>query len=486
MTSIPVLIAVLVASYPYTNFLQIGNFGNVNSIYVDFNTVTIASDGGVLVYDISQRKAIRTLITENPVNLAITTAGNQETFYVVNGDLFKIIPGVKYPIFLTNIGNADAIGIEPNVLWVHYGNKYQRYSTNGNFIGAGSPGGGVRWAGKLNSVSLDDRRLNFLAPYFIYRRDLGNVSFTVAVIEQNKIYVGTDGMGVMVYDLNTWQLIDSISFTLLPTEIRAIVPGRNGEIWFGGTHGITVWKNSYLRSISTETRVEVSCPRVNKMLYTEEGLYLATDCGLYLFQGDNFYRIPVPITLEPPFISIKKHRGKIWIASEDGWGYIKDDRFRHIESNSNYRIFKILTGKRHIYILTEFGLKVNPYDTSYVYGFEDTRGWLLTTTPAGTMYGDTLFVATRHGIVYWKDLDTTFHYLLTQFDLADMNVYDMFYRNGQIFLATDAGVYIYDFKRTAWFRLNKNDGLPIETTRSVYMRNDTLFVGTTHGLAIFW
>ncbi len=480
------LIAVLFSAYPYPHFLQIGNFGKVNSIYIDFNTVTLGTDGGVLVYDLSRHQAIRTLITENPVKLAITSVGNQETFFITNGDLYKIIPGVKYPIFLANIGNADALGIEPNFLWVHKGNKYQRYSINGNFIGAGSPGGGVRWVGKLNSVPLDDRRLNFLAPYFVYRHDLGNISYTVAVIEQNKIYVGTEGIGVLVYDFNTWQLVDSILYSMLPTEIRAIEPGQNGEIWFGGTHGLTVWKDSYLRSISTETRTEVNCPRVNKLLSTESGIYLATDCGLYLLQNDNFYRVPIPITLEPPFISIRKHRDKIWIASEDGWGYLKNGRFRHIESNSNYRIFKILTGKKYIYILTEFGLKVNPYDTNYVYGFTDSRDWLFTTTPAGVIYRDTVFIATRHGIVYWKDMDTTFHYLLTQFELSDMNVHDMFYSDGQIFLATDVGVYIYDFKRTAWFRLNKNDGLPIETTRSVFMRNDTLFVGTTRGLAVFW
>lgn len=486
MTTLYTILTLLTSSYPYTNVLQIGNYAKVNCIYIDFNTVTIASDGGVLVYDLSQHKVLRTLITDEPVKLAITTIGNQETFYVLRSGLYKLVTGVKYPIFLVSIGNVDALGIEPNILWVSQGNRFLRYTTNGNLIGTGSPSARVRWAGKLNSLSFDDRRLNFLAPYYIYRRDLGNIYFTNAVIEKNKIYVGTDKSGVLVYDLNTWQLIDSISYYILPTQINSIVPGYNGEIWFAGTHGITVWKDSYLRSISFETHVEISCSKVNKMLSTQTGLYLATDCGLYLFQNDNFYRIPVPITLEPPFISVNKQRDIIWLASWHGWGYIREGKFRHIENNTNYRIFKILTGRKYIYILTELGLRVNQYNTKKVYGFEDTRGWLRSITPAGVISQDTLFVATRDGIVYWKDTDTTFHYILSEFELTDRNVYDIFYRDGQIFLATDSGVYIYDFKRSAWFRVGKSDGLPIESTRSVFMRNDTLFVGTTHGLTLFW
>ncbi|MBT5533239.1 hypothetical protein HOK31_09275, partial [Candidatus Poribacteria bacterium] len=101
------------------------------------------------------------------------------------------------------------------------------------------------------------------------------------------------------------------------------------------------------------------------------------------------------------------------------------------------------------------------------------------------VHGDEVWLGTRdNGVsVYDKVRNRWTHYAKTDSPPEEEIVDIAEDAAGAVWLATPRGLYRHDPSADAWTRFGKRDGLPTENITAVETRDDTLWVGTSRGLA---
>jgi len=478
----------LLSAFRFQHHLAIGQFGYVQNLDISYQTLTLATAGGVLVYDLQTHRPIRTYLTDAPVTHALTSPGNTETFFVTQGGLYKLTRGVSEPIYLGHVGQIDALGYSAEFLWIYKNHTYRRFLRSGGDLGPGTPPKNTRWTGTLNRISFDDRALTFLAPFFVYDPRLGNVDYTVAVRDRSMLYVGTWGLGVFVYDLRTWRKVDSVYFAVEPEEIWTLTPALDGGVWIGGTAGLTHWSpQNTLWSLSSTRRTDFGCLRILDLLDRPEGLWIGADCGLFRYHNDFLARFSTLIRLSGGITALAGTDTLLWLGSNGAWGVLKNrKKLLSYTFPTPATVYKILTGEQTVYFLTDLGLYVLKPDTDVLSFLHDTRNWLRSDVFAGTKWRDSLYVIGADGLVIWRDGDTVFRYLPTPYNPQGQRTYAVTVDSHAIYLGTQSGLYAYDRETRNWIRYGRSDGLDDEEVHALLIRGDTLFVGTRRGLVLLW
>ncbi len=487
MSSLFSTVLALVSVFRFQHHLAIGRFGYINNLDISYQTLTLATVGGVLVYDLRTHQPIRTYVTDAPVTHALTSPGDAETYFVTQGGLYKLFRGVSEPIYLGNVGDIDALGYSAEYLWIYRNHEYRRFLRSGGDLGPATPPKNTRWTGTLNQLSFEDRKLAFLSPFFVYDPRMGTVDYTVAVQNQSTLYVGTWGLGVFVYDLRTWQKKDSIYFAVEPPEIWTLAPARDGGVWIGGPRGLTHWGPDRLWSLSSTRRTDFGCDRIYDLLDRPEGLWIGADCGLFRYRKDFFSKISTIARLPTGITALAATDDLLWLGSEGAWGVLKNGRnLITYTLPSPATVYQILSGRRSAYLLTDLGLYVVRPDTDVVYFLKDPRNWLRSNVLAGTRWQDSLYVIGADGLVIWRDEDTTFRYLATPYNPQGQMTYAVAVDERAIYLGTQSGLYVFDREAKNWIRYGRYDGLNDEEVRDLVVHGDTLFVGTRRGLVLLW
>jgi len=481
------LTLVLLSAFRFQHSLAIGQFGYVLNLDISYKTLTLATAGGVLVYDLQTHEPIRTYITDAPVTHALTAPGDAETYFVSEGGLYKLVRGVAEPIYLGHVGEIDALGYSARYLWIYKNRQYRRFLRSGGDLGPGAPPKDTRWTGTLNRIPFDDRRLAFLSPFFIYNDRMGNVEFTVAVQDHSTLYVGTWGLGVFIYDFRTWEKKDSIYFAIEPQEVLTLAPAQDGGVWVGGRGGFTHWSPTGLWSLSSIQRTDFGCSQIFDLLDRPEGLWIGADCGLFRYRNDFFFKISTLARLPKGVTALAGTDTLLWLGSEGAWGVLKNRKhLRSFSFPSPATVYQILAGKKNVYLLTDLGLYVVKPDTDVVYFLNDPRNWLRSDVVAGARWQDSLYVIGADGLVIWRDGDTTYRYLATPYNPRGQRTYAVTVDARAIYLGTQSGLYVYDREAKNWARYGRYDGLRDDEVHDLAIRGDTLFVGTRRGLILLW
>ena len=190
-------------------------------------------------------------------------------------------------------GGLLLIGTDGSGAGVFSNNRWESFRT-GNV--SGIPSNNVRdvlvysaeprraWLATANGVARYDD-----GQWQIYRQAQGlasNDTLSVA-IDGNRVWVGTNGAGVSVYDGTTWTTYDTSNSKIAHDTVRSITVGPVGRVWLATDGGVSVYDNSSgtWKSYSTFNSSLVH-NSVYDIAVDERGrVWIATNAGANLLEG---------------------------------------------------------------------------------------------------------------------------------------------------------------------------------------------------------
>ena len=200
---------------------------------------------------------------------------------------------------------------------------------------------------------------------------------------------------------------------------------------------------------------------VNSITITNDGIWAGTTGGVFFYSKQNFFKqFNLLSGLKDLVINTieKDPNGKIWIGGKSGYisVYFPDkEQFRTIvtialSDKTQKQINKLISIGNRIYVCTDFGLSIIDANTL---SFGDTYTKFGSFGIDSKVYNilplDTLWVATEKGIAIQNSSYTNY---------LDPN---------------------------AWWNFTIGDGLPSNDVRTIVKFKDTIYVGTTKGIAKF-
>lgn len=458
---------------------QLGDFGTVRALFVQHPVVVAATEGGFFLYDVNQRRLLARRITSNPVDFAVAEPGNQMVYFVSGQDLYRWIRGTpRFQRLATLESPAQGLGLDGRYLWVDYGRgRVERRTFSGFSAGFQAPPEAVTWSGPRGELSRDDPRLGFLAPFTRWTQDAGEVAFTVFVEAWNRLYAGTAGLGLWIYDARTSVALDSVNPGVSGHPVVDLTVASTGTWWFATPRTLCRWQDPFTRVWVAGQRADFPATELQRILWTPEGLWIGTRSGLFLYVPDRF-QWP---TLKAWVTDLAYREGTLWIGTPRG-AYRLDDDLRMSEGE----VYRILPTHGGLVLLTDLGVAYWPSDSGAVQTLRDPLGWLdARVSTAGAVFRDTVWVSGTDGLVYWQPGDTTFAYLAMPFAPAEQPVKDVRVNARHILVASAFSVYDYRRSERHWQPLW--EGVEdLGLIQRVYLNGDTLAVAGERGVLLTW
>ncbi len=464
--------------------LEVGAFGQIRALFVDHPRVLAATEGGFFLYDASAHQILLQKITAKPVDFAVAEPGQSIVYFVMNQTLYRWTRGQPDFQQLTLLSPpVQGLGIGPEYLWVDHGNgQYQRLSRMGIPVDYHRPPESVRWSGPAGELSPDDPRVQFLTPrqprWF---PDVGDVSFTVLVKAWNRLYAGTNGLGLWIYDAHTGIPVDSVNPGLWPGPVVALAPSDSAEWWVATPEALSRWGGPFTRVIRAGARPDFPAGEIEDLLLTSQGLWVATSRGLYRYANDHFFWPSLPQALGAWVHSLASSAQGLWVATSRGWGRLGGPVFLF-----QTEVYRVLPTSRGVVVLTDLGVYYQATDTSSPRLVQDPRGWLhITASQVGVVFRDTVWIAGTGGVVAWFPGDTAFRYLTTPF--APQPLRDLAVNARHVLVASAFAAYDYRRPEAHWQPLQPWNGIDyLGTLRRVALQGDTLVITGERGMVLLW
>lgn len=162
-----------------------------------------------------------------------------------------------------------------------------------------------------------------------------NNILSVYISPDNKIWIGTNAGGLNVLSGNS---IKSYSNSLLPpsSSIWSILQDREGNMWFGTTHGLVRYNEK--RNYFSKPYRELNTQLVYSICQGKTGeLYCGTDKGLIKIKDTDVVRIGYVDGLlnEKIRAVFQDSKGIIWIGTLKGVYYLKDNKVYNFSKKYN-------------------------------------------------------------------------------------------------------------------------------------------------------
>lgn len=138
---------------------------------------------------------------------------------------------------------------------------------------------------------------------------------TIYESEPGLLWVGTENGLIMMQDTNF--RIFGKEHGLPGVEIRAVVKGPQGRMWVGTNEGLAVWDGIRF----TAPPVKTPAQTVNAMLtHEKDGIWIALDEGLGYLNNSGFHMIENLEHLPHKVITTlaRDRRGDLWVGTENG------------------------------------------------------------------------------------------------------------------------------------------------------------------------
>ncbi len=463
---------------------NVSRFTFVNSLFLIRNQLVIASDGGVVLLDVFPLKIKNTYVTERPVTLAVLDPLTNDIYFVTGGNLKKWNPFMTWSTPLGYVGRATSLGIDVDFLYVEVNGNISKYTKSGTFLGKVGPSKTVKWAGKRGEISKDDPFLIHLSPFFIQTENLGRVELTSIVrdFDRTRLWVGTKGAGVYLYNTHTWQPVDSISFGVLPRPVLAFF-FMDDTLWIGGRGGLTAKVGDRWISYSREGIYQLTCEEVRDLSGSGGTLWALTDCGLLRHQSSfNLFRVSDVTQINV----IKASSPYLWVGGDRGVGWmpLSGGDIDWVGNSNKIEVEDVLTTSKNVYILSLGGVLVFDRLKREWRALEDPKEWGNVLAEKGATKGDTVVIATQRGILAFVEGTDEFNYIDPPFSPNRVYVNDIALNDYGIFVGTNMGLFIRESKTGTWRRYGKQDGFASEKVNSLWARGDTVYVGTDLGVTI--
>lgn len=275
-------------------------------------------------------------------------------------------------------------------------------------------------------------------------------AYSVMVMPKGVAWFGVNS-GLVSFDGKTWKLYEKIEG--LPTSAMGLALTSEGKVWLGGHSKVCLFDpagGNCQKLVSNP----LNAPVYDVVLDDKDTPYFATKQGILVLKGDALEAMVYPgEQLANNFVVAvgEDAQGMIWVATDSG-----AQRLDPRDVEADWEIFKYDSAKPD-----------GPCATSFngVYSQADGSVWF--TTGAGKACG----YDGQKWTTYGKDQG------MVGGSISSVAVDG----KGQIWVGTNEAVNIWDGSSTKV--LSEADGLPAKTVRMVWVDGDTVWIGTTAGLA---
>jgi len=465
---------------------NVSTFNHINSIVRYHDRLCIGTDGGVVLYSPSSHRVKATLVTEEPVILAVPDPLSPDIFFVEEKSLRRWAPNFINSDWLADLpGVPTSLGIDRDHLYIDIGGTIYKFSKIGVKEGSGEAGEDVLWCGERGSIREDDPSIAPLMPHFINSRTMGTVDMKVFYRDMDRLWVGTDGLGLYLYSMNTWQVRDSLLFGLVTRDVRAIY--RDGpDLWFGGSGGVTRKSESRWIPYSRDGMLLSFDPLITDITGDSAFIWFGTDRGLLRFRKKDGSFWALSAFLPAVYVrSLIKAQDRLWISCDEGLFSVVPPAGTYSQIIVGTAVNQVLFHSGLFYYLTERGVYRAALERpASPTPFEDPRGWLNFRSLCGTSYGGRLFLVTEAGLVIYDAGRDTFSYAVPPISPKGADRVRCDASGGYFFLTSRSGLEMMRISDFHWRVFTSYDGLPDEEVLIVLADGDTLWVGTRKGLSV--
>jgi|Deesub1362B_J571_1020462.scaffolds.fasta_scaffold00050_37 hypothetical protein len=464
---------------------EIAPFRYVLNIASDGHKVYSSSPFGIAEFDFYTGDYVRGYIMQDEVEIVAPDIYSGYIYYSSRSNLYRFSPASNFRYPMGVFFNIKSIGITQNEIYIDEGGAVKIID---KFTGIPktSGKGGVLWFGEKKNLRKDSKDIFFLSPYYYYVPNFGKIEYTVFYEEKNKIFAGTWGDGIHIYQKGLFMEEKKQRIGPATPYITVIKNTKNG-IWIGGKDyrgysGLTrrkandwiVYKKEEVFGLPDENIVDI------------EGIgdrtYFAYPGGISVFEKERFYRLTGTYLSLRECTAIFADYPNIWVGTDDGI-YTVDSETGDILSQFLRGIYVEDIEKLGgiIFAGTEKGLLYISPDKKDFKVFNDEKQYSLSHILKLGNKNDTLIVACAKGVfmIFKENNKFKTHYLIPPFS---PNILDIKPYKDMMFFATLDGLYFYNIKKDFWKReyfAKKDFGIAVF---SLMIKGDTLWVGTDKGI----
>jgi ligand-binding sensor domain-containing protein len=163
-----------------------------------------------------------------------------------------------------------------------------------------------------------------------------NFIWTIFQDQEGNIWAGTNGGGVNMFDGVVWNRY-TINNGLASNTVYAVAQDKDGDMWFGTEGGLNILIGEYMYvfdSIEGDPFLPVT------LLHdSQQRMWAGTPGnGIVVFTGENYIPLSITFTANEKFNTVnalaEDNSGTIWIATEGGAIFYKNDEFDLYDSTS--------------------------------------------------------------------------------------------------------------------------------------------------------
>jgi ligand-binding sensor domain-containing protein len=378
-----------------------------------------------------------------------------------------------------------SLGTGTDYVYVDKSGVIHRYSKMGADLGQGGAPPNVIWSGTRGELDTDHIGVLFLAPFFKQTRNLGRVDYTVYYRDAWRLWVGTWGDGIMLYDANLELPRDSLRLGINPGEIKAVYLGEQ-EIWVGGPEGFSGLREGRWTEYSRDGDASIACPEIVDITGDSGQIWFATECGIMKYENDRFWSYRMPPGLSNWLTCCHMDDRVLWLGTDDGIAFMTQGtgEISPVAQTEGLYVNRITSSRDHVYFMTDRG--VVHYDKrEEEFGYvTDPRGWLNFNVETALVRGDSLFFSTPSGVLFVADSDTT--YINTPFNALGQPILALTLYKQTLFVGTPRGLYTYGLERGNWIQFTYSQGLLDDYIYVLGADTDSqkVYVGTRIGLSV--
>lgn len=459
------LLALTAYTYSYHDWLNLPAMTDVVSVTSDNFDAYVAVPGGVYAITVTDGRLVRTITHADGIQGEVRAIAYDPQYAMLwilsSGNLLSISP-FSNQWFSYDLPDADvnSLGVARDYVILSTGSHYWQVQKQTGSTEETHPGNqDIAWFGAKSPYQLTD--YPFLTPYLFYDRQMQPHRITLAYPDGHRLWVGTEGLGVFLYNLSSRQLQRHWQFG--PTgEISRIFRLPDG-LWFSSDEELVRYNperdswsyfptpfNAVINDPALLLRSKILDLSWHEAILTAAGdsnlLWLGTDQGIYSYRARADVltrRYQAIVKVNDIFIA----RDSVFIATDDG--FIAFDQKR-----GTWSIFSDTLQQMHFGV---FGIGATDKRRYYsVYGgleYQDSTGEWQLLLPPGSDLGTHPRVLAGAG--------------------------------NRLFVATSQGVMVYNEKTGAWLTLGTDSGLPDRRVLSLYADDSALWVVTPAGISRF-
>lgn len=470
----------------FTLLDEIAPLRYVLNIGGDGQRIYSSSPFGIAEFDFYTGKYLRGYILDNEIDVVAPDIYTGYIYFSYGGNLFRFSTSSNFVYSMGMFFNIKSIGITQSEVYIDAGGSLEIID---KFTGVRKPSGkgNVIWFGERRNLKRDSKDIFFLSPYYYYVPNFGKVEYTVFYEEGNKIFAGTWGDGIHIYQKGIY--IEENRERIGPaTPYITVIKNTNRGVWIGGREyrgysGLTlktnddwiVYKKEEVFGLPEEDIVDIE--------EMGEKVYFAYPGGISVFERGKFYNLTGSHLSLRECTSLLSDYPNLWVGTDNGIYTIDSetgDILSHFLEGVYINDMEKIEG--FIFAGTEKGLfYISPNRKNFM-EFKDERDYSLSHILKMGKKDDSLIIASTRGvfIIFEKDGEFETSYILPP--PFSPNVMDIKSYKNFIFFGTIDGLYFYDTEKKIWKRenfLKRNFNVAIF---SLMVKNDTLWIGSDKGI----